>query len=106
MISRNPHFLIQNGEEIQELSCFIVSHMAELLLFMRTYRGRGLVRAGGKRYNKKKASERGMRIFLNPSPCSDNLKNIDFNMLSYIILNEGEAKTLSGCENTENTLSA
>lgn len=56
-------------------------------------------------YIVEKASERGMRIFLNPSPCSENLKNIDFNMLSYIILNEGEAKTLSGCENTENVLS-
>ncbi len=45
-----------------------------------------------------------MKIFLNTSPCSDNLKNIDFNMLSYIILNEGEAKTLSGCENSESAL--
>lgn len=51
-----------------------------------------------------KASGKGMKIFLNPSPCSDNLKNIDFNMLSYIILNEGEAKTLSGCENSESAL--
>lgn len=51
-----------------------------------------------------KASGKGMKIFLNPSPCGDNLKNIDFNMLSYIILNEGEAKTLSGCENSESAL--
>lgn len=51
-----------------------------------------------------KASERGMKIFLNPSPCSDNLRSIDFNMLSYIILNEGEAKQLSGCESSESAL--
>ncbi len=41
-------------------------------------------------YNKK------MCIILNPSPINDELLKIDFNMLSYIILNEIEARDITG----------
>lgn len=44
------------------------------------------------------AFAKGMRIVLNPSPINDALKKIDFNKLSYLILNETEAADISGVE--------
>ena len=43
----------------------------------------------------KKAYERKMCIILNPSPFTDEMKQIDFSLLSYIILNEVEAREIS-----------
>lgn len=43
-----------------------------------------------------KAAKIGMKIVLNPSPFNDRIKAIDFDKLSYLILNEHEAEILSG----------
>ena len=48
------------------------------------------------------AFKRGMKIVLNPSPCDEKLKNIDYKMLTYLILNEIEAKIMSDCDNFDN----
>ena len=45
----------------------------------------------------KKAYKKGMSIFLNPSPCSVEIKSIDLNMISYLVLNELEIKEITGC---------
>jgi ribokinase len=42
-----------------------------------------------------KAYQAGMKIILNPSPFNERIRQIDFNMLSYLILNEIEAKEIS-----------
>lgn len=55
-------------------------------------------------YIVEKAYEKGMCIILNPSPFNDEIKKIDFNMLSYIILNEVEAKAVSGSEDAKESL--
>ena len=55
-------------------------------------------------YIVEKAYSRGMKIAINPSPCSDNLKNIDFKKISLIILNEIEIKMLSGCNDTDDAI--
>ena len=44
-----------------------------------------------------KAHSVGMDIILNPSPINENILKLDFNMISYIILNEIEAGDISGC---------
>ncbi len=44
-----------------------------------------------------KAHAVGMDIILNPSPINEKITKLDFNMLSYIILNEIEAADISGC---------
>ena len=51
-----------------------------------------------------KAYQSGMKIILNPSPFNERIRRIDFNMLSYLILNEIEAKEISGCENAQKAL--
>ena len=51
-----------------------------------------------------KAYEKQMCIILNPSPLNEAIKKTDFHKLSYIILNEVEAKAISGCENPEESL--
>lgn len=43
-----------------------------------------------------KAYAKGMVIFLNPSPFDDKLKSIDYNKISYILLNEVEGAAISG----------
>ena len=55
-------------------------------------------------YIVKKAYEKDMCIILNPSPCNDVIKAIDFNMLSYIILNEVEMSNLAECDNPKDGL--
>lgn len=52
----------------------------------------------------KKAYEIGMCIILNPSPINEKIFEIDFNMLSYIILNEGEAQAISKKSEPEDSL--
>lgn len=51
-----------------------------------------------------KAFEKKMCIILNPSPFNDRIANIDFNKLSYIIINEVEAKDISGCDDPDEGL--
>lgn len=46
----------------------------------------------------------GMCIVLNPSPISKNIFEIDFNRISYLILNEVEAKDISGYSEPEESL--
>ena len=55
-------------------------------------------------YLVRRAYERGMRIILNPSPFNEGLAKIDLGMLSYVILNEVEAKQISGYEEPEGAL--
>lgn len=51
-----------------------------------------------------KAYEKGLCIVLNPSSRNENIEKINFNKLSYLILNEIEAETLSGCKEPEISL--
>lgn len=56
------------------------------------------------KYITEKAYTRGMQIVLNPSPINESLFDIDFNKLSFIVLNEVEAKTFSGSDDPEMSL--
>lgn len=49
----------------------------------------------------KKAYSKGLNIALNPAPFDEKLKQIDINMLSYLILNEVEAKGFTGKDEPE-----
>ncbi len=49
-------------------------------------------------YIVEKAYKKKMCIILNPSPFNEKLDKIDFNKISYIILNEVEAKAISGVD--------
>jgi len=51
-----------------------------------------------------KGFAKGMRIVLNPSPFNETISQIDFSHLSYLILNEVEAKALSGSDEPEAAL--
>lgn len=55
-------------------------------------------------YIVEKAYQKKMQIILNPSPFNEKLKKVDFNKLSYIILNEVEAKEISGCDEIEKSI--
>lgn len=48
-----------------------------------------------------RAHKMGMNIVFNPSPYNETIKKIDFNVLSYIILNEVEGKCISGYDDKE-----
>lgn len=52
----------------------------------------------------RKAYEKHMCIVFNPSPFDEKIKQFDFGMLSYMILNEVEAQEISGCEIPEQAL--
>lgn len=52
----------------------------------------------------RKARQKGMKIVLNPSPYNEKIKEIDLSLISYLILNEIEAKMLTGCSETESCL--
>lgn len=43
-----------------------------------------------------KASEKGMKIAFNPAPFTESLKSINFNKLTFLILNETEAMSFTG----------
>ncbi|MBR2460047.1 MAG: helix-turn-helix domain-containing protein [Clostridia bacterium] len=45
--------------------------------------------------------EKGMRVCFTPSPISDDLRDLDLGMLSYLLLNEVEARALSGSDDAE-----
>lgn len=48
------------------------------------------------------AANKGLTIALNPSPINDRILNLDYNKIQYIILNEIEAKAISGQTELEN----
>lgn len=52
----------------------------------------------------KEAYGRGMCVVLNPSPLGENIFRIDFGMLSYLILNEIEARAITGFSEPEGIL--
>ncbi len=51
-----------------------------------------------------KAYSKGMDILLNPAPFNEKIEALDFSKLTYIILNETEAKGLSGTDDPEKCL--
>lgn len=55
-------------------------------------------------YIVEKAYKKHMCIILNPSPFNEEIDKIDFNKLTYIILNEVEAQEISGCDVPEESL--
>lgn len=55
-------------------------------------------------YIVKKAYKKDMCIIFNPSPINSGIEKIDLNMVSYLILNEVEAKSISGCNTYEESL--
>lgn len=50
-------------------------------------------------YIANKAFDKGMTVIFNPSPFNEKIKDIDFNRLSCVILNEVEICAVSGCAN-------
>lgn len=52
-------------------------------------------------YIVEKASERGMKIILNPSPYDEKLLDVDLSRLSWLFVNEVEASQLSGSEDPD-----
>ena len=55
-------------------------------------------------YIVQKAGEKGMRIILNPSPFNEKIRKINFDMLSYLVINEVELLGISGCSEPEEGL--
>ena len=55
-------------------------------------------------YIMEKAFCKGVRIVFNPSPFQEEIRSLDLNKLSYMILNEVEAGELSGYESPEESL--
>lgn len=51
-----------------------------------------------------RAHARGLKIVLNPSPFNEKIGEIDFSLLTYLILNEVEGKALSGSDSPEECL--
>lgn len=51
-----------------------------------------------------KAAEKDMCIVFNPSPCNSDIKDLPFEKISYLILNEVEAEILSGYSEPEQSL--
>jgi len=51
-----------------------------------------------------KASEKGMRIFFNPAPMTDEVKTYPISKINCLILNETEAINLSGLNNDPNQI--
>ena len=55
-------------------------------------------------YAVEKAYEKGMAVVLTPSPINGEIRKIDFSKLTYLILNEVEAKAISGTDDTDAAL--
>lgn len=55
-------------------------------------------------YVVERAYLRGMQVVLNPSPFNEKLSLVDFSKLSYIIMNEVEAREISGSSDIEVSL--
>ena len=57
-------------------------------------------------YIVEKAYEKGMITVINPSPIDENIEKIDFNKISYAVLNEIEGEYLSRCKEPAKIVSA
>ena len=57
-------------------------------------------------YIVKRAYEKGMQTVINPSPIDENIEKIDFNIITYAVLNEIEGEYLSGCKEPAKIISA
>ena len=55
-------------------------------------------------YIVKKAYQAQMKVVLNPSPFNEKIREIDFNMISYLVLNEIEVKEISKCSSIQEAL--
>lgn len=51
-----------------------------------------------------RASEKKMKIILNPSPCNDRLKKCDLNKVSLFLVNEIEAEQITGSKDMDTVL--
>lgn len=51
------------------------------------------------------AHKKGMIVILNPSPIDERVLTLDYSMIDYLILNEIEAKDITGAQDYENALS-
>lgn len=52
----------------------------------------------------KKAYDKGMCIILNPSPMNEVIHKLDLSQISYLVLNQVEAKAITGCDTTDEAL--
>ena len=52
------------------------------------------------------ADKKGMKIFFNPAPFSDELKKVDYSKISYLIVNEIEAQGIGGKKTPEENVKA
>lgn len=52
----------------------------------------------------KKANQKQMQIFLNPSPYNEKIAEIDLRLVSYLILNHAEATAISGLSEIDDIL--
>ncbi|MBE6672155.1 MAG: helix-turn-helix domain-containing protein [Ruminococcaceae bacterium] len=57
-------------------------------------------------YIVERAHEKGMQTVINPSPIDANIEKIDFQKISYTVLNEIEGEYLSGCKEPAKIVSA
>lgn len=55
-------------------------------------------------YIVEKAHRKQMQIVLNPSPFNETISKIDLSKISYLVLNEIEAKGYTGCDDVEESL--
>lgn len=55
-------------------------------------------------YAVERAYAKGIAVMLNPSPINEKIKAIDFNKLTYLILNATEIKALTDCESYDEGL--
>lgn len=51
-----------------------------------------------------KAYEKGMKIVLNPSPITDEIKEFDFNKIDLLLVNEIEAKNIANKDNIDESI--
>lgn len=56
-------------------------------------------------YMIEKSHEKGLLVALNPSPFVDELKNLDYSKVDYLILNESEGQSLTGEKETKAVIS-
>ncbi len=49
-------------------------------------------------YIVERAYKKGMSVIFNPSPINETIDKVDFNMLEYLILNEVEARAITGLD--------
>ncbi len=56
------------------------------------------------KYLIERAYEKQMCIIFNPSPMNEKIAEIDLNMISYVLVNTGEAKAISSCDTAEESI--